>query len=49
MSAGVTKGLGPRRFIAWCEFCQDGMRYGVPRKAHAWAANHNRERHGVKP
>lgn len=41
----MTKGFGPRPFIAWCEFCQDGVRHGSAKRANAWAGAHNAEQH----
>ena len=35
----------PRRFLAWCEDCQDGYQGGKV-TAEKWARNHNADRHG---
>jgi len=44
-TAIVTKESGPRPHVAWCEFCQDGVRHGSAKRAHVWADGHNAEHH----
>ena len=43
--AVVTKEPGARPFIAWCEFCQDGVRHRTSARASAWADSHNNAEH----
>ena len=43
MVAEVQK-RNPRRYLAWCEACQDGYQGGKATAAK-WAANHNAARH----
>jgi len=44
MSAQITKTSVARRFLAWCEECQDGYRGGKP-TVTKWADRHNANRH----
>lgn len=44
MSAEITPTTVPRRFLAWCEECQDGYQGGKP-TVTKWAAKHNSARH----
>ena len=45
MSAEVTKESGPLPFVAWCERCQDGVRYATTKRTQAWADKHNATKH----
>ena len=47
MSASVTKEVGQRPFVAWCERCQDGVRHYTAKRADLWAAAHNASRHAT--
>jgi hypothetical protein len=35
--------LGPRKFLAWCEPCGDGIASGTRKAAQAWADVHNQK------
>lgn len=45
--AVVAKESGPRPFIAWCEFCQDGVRHATRKRADGWADSHNANEHAI--
>lgn len=45
MSASVTKEVGPRPFVAWCDRCQDGERHHTTKRAQSWADGHNTRNH----
>lgn len=45
--ATVSKGFGARPFIAYCDFCQDGVRHKTKPRADEWAAQHNDDQHAV--
>jgi uncharacterized protein YlaI len=45
--ATVSKGFGARPFIAYCDFCQDGVRHRTVQRANNWAFRHNAEHHQV--
>jgi hypothetical protein len=45
MSAEVTKRPNINRWLAWCEYHQDGYQAGSKRTAAKWANKHNAEHH----
>lgn len=47
MKAEVNKGFGPRPYIAYCAFHQDGVRHKARGRADAWADAHNAEHHAI--
>lgn len=48
MSMRATVRNAPRRkFLAWCDFHQEGERHRSSNKAHEWAAAHNNEHHRI--
>lgn len=47
MKAAVTKESGPRPYVAWCEFHQDGVRHRTSARASDWADRHNAEQHRI--
>ncbi|WNO25887.1 hypothetical protein SEA_ALTADENA_65 [Arthrobacter phage Altadena] len=46
MSAVVTReDKPPRWYVAWCEECQDGVRFPRAERPTRWADGHNAARH----
>ncbi|AYR01017.1 hypothetical protein PBI_ISOLDE_48 [Arthrobacter phage Isolde] len=47
IQATVRKEDGPRPYLAWCDFCQDGVRHQTKARAGEWADGHNAKEHAI--